>query len=150
MRKCLHGILAAGLAISTIGAGFPPPVPVPMGSVPGKPSGPVSEAAGVCLTQPVRITLASEQVSFCAPTDQPFSAAEDSASDPAVNYAGLSQLDGYGILNIKATAPGNMPGTGRPVYTSGGIDAYRQAVWDMETARPDRSVSTKPGWRFLE
>ena len=108
----------------------------------------VSAAPGVCLTQPVTITLASEQVSFCAPTSLPFNVVEGNNSDSSVNYAGLTQMDGYGILNIKATAPGNMPGPGRPVYTSDGVAVYREAVWDTETGKADRGVSKGPSGVF--
>lgn len=104
----------------------------------------VSAPPGGCLTQTVRITLASEQVSFCAPTSLSFIVVEDSTSDDSVNYAGLSQLTGYGIVNIKATAFGNTPGTGRPVYAGDGAAAYRQAVWDLENPKTDRSVSDGP------
>jgi hypothetical protein len=67
-----------------------------------------------------------------------------------VDYAGLDQADGYGVFIIKATAPGSAPGIGRPVYTSQAVAAYRQAVWDLETSKPDRSVSKGPSGVFWD
>jgi hypothetical protein len=103
---------------------------------------------GECLTQAVHITLASEQISICAPTSLPFHVVEDSSSDASVHYAGLDQTDGYGIINIKAAAPGTAPGPGRPVYNSGEGFAYRQAVWNLEAAKTDRKVSNGPTGLF--
>ena len=71
-----------------------------------------SAAQGACATQIVRITLAGEQIEFCAPTNQPYTAVEDSAADPVVSYAGLNQTSGIGIINIKATTDGHAPGPG--------------------------------------
>jgi hypothetical protein len=65
-----------------------------------------------------------------------------------VSYAGLDQAEGYGIVNIKATSPGSAPGAGRPVYTSQGAATFRQAVWNMETAKADRRVSSGPSGLF--
>ncbi len=133
VRITLVGLVTLGLVLSTIGA-VNPSAPLP----------------GACLTQSVRISLAGEQVSFCAPSSLPFTIVEDSTSDASVNYAGLAQLDGYGILNIKATAPGNAPGIGRPVYTSDDVVAYRQAVRNVETAKTDRIVSNGPSGVFWD
>jgi len=104
----------------------------------------VSASPNECFTQTVRITLASEQISFCAPTSLPINVVEDSTSDPYVSYAGLDQINGYGIVNIKATTPGNTPGIGRPIYNLGGILEYRQAVWNIESSKTDRMVSNGP------
>ncbi len=156
IRKALYGIMTVGLALSTMGAGSPTAARHSLSErlEPGLTEAPFGRSdqlptvpAG-CLKQIVQITLASEQVGFCAPTDLPFSAVEDSTSDASVNYAGLSQMDGYGIVNIKATAIGNTPGTGRPVYAGDGAAAYRQAVWDLETPKTDRSVSDGPSGVF--
>jgi hypothetical protein len=108
----------------------------------------LSASSGECLTQAVRITLTSEQISLCAPTNLPFNVVEDSVSDPYVSYAGLDQMDGFGIVNIKATAAGNAPGIGRPVYNSGDVVAYRQAVWQIESSKKDRIVSNGPTGLF--
>jgi uncharacterized delta-60 repeat protein len=126
-----------GLALSTMGVGSPLGAGL-------APSGGYSVVPGKCLTQTVRLTLASEQISFCAPSSFPVSVVEDNISDPSVNYAGLDQKDGYGVINIKATLAGNTPGIGRPVYTSDGVIAYRQVVKTIEAARSDRIVSDGP------
>jgi uncharacterized delta-60 repeat protein len=131
VRTTLLGLMTLGLALSTIGAVNPPTAP-----------------PGACLTQAIRISLAGEQVSFCAPANLPYTVVEDSTSDASVNYAGLAQLDGYGIVNIKATAPGNAPGIGRPVYTLDDAVAYRQAVWNQEIVKTDRNVSNGPTGLF--
>ena len=104
----------------------------------------VSASPNECFTQTVRITLASEQISFCAPTSLPIDIVEDSTSDPYVSYAGLDQINGYGIVNIKATTPGNTPGSGRPIYNLDGVLEYRQAVWNIESSKTDRIVSNGP------
>ncbi len=110
---------------------------------------PAPEAADQCLTQTVRITLASEQVSFCAPTSLPINVVEDGTSDSEVSYAGLNQFGDYGFMSIKATSPGNSPGPGWPVYNAGQVSAYRRAVRDLETARTDRTVSAGPSAQLL-
>ena len=145
IRKTLPGILAVGLALATIGAVLPPAAHL---SLSGGDIKAAFAAPGECLTVVVRITLASEQASFCAPTSLPYTVIEDSTSDSSVNYAGLAQRVGYGILNIKATAQASTPGTGRPVYTADGVAAYRQAVWNMETSKTDRVVSNGPSGVF--
>jgi uncharacterized delta-60 repeat protein len=129
MRKFLHGGLALGLALSTLGAARLPASHL---------------SSSDCHTQEVRITLAGEQIRFCTPTGQAFNIVEDNTSDPYVSYAGLNQIEGYGIVNIKATIAGYTPGPGRPVYTSGEAAAYRQAVWELETSKTDRVVSDGP------
>jgi hypothetical protein len=128
IRAALLCMLVVGLTLATSAAGQPP-----AGTFPGAPGG--------CPTQEIRLTLAAQQISFCAPTSRPVHVVEDNRSDPGVAYAGLDQVDGYGVVNIKATSPGSAPGNGRPVYTSGGASAYRRTVWDMEAARTDRRVS---------
>ena len=97
-----------------------------------------------CSTDAVRITLTSEQISFCSPTTLAYNVVEDNRASQAVVYAQLNQLDGYGIVNITATAPGASSGVGRPAYHSGGIDKYRQAIWNIESSKTDRTVSTGP------
>ena len=137
--------MTLGLALSALGAARLPAAHL---HLIGGAMEAVSAAPVACLTQTVRITLASEQVGFCAPASLPFNTIEDSNADAEVNYAGLNQIEGYGIVNIKATAPGNAPGPGRPVYTSGSVAAYRQAVWNMEAAQNDRNVSKGPSGLF--
>ncbi len=146
-RKFLYGLMIAGLALSTLGASLPSAVrpASPAGAVKAAPS-----ASGACLTQVVTITLASEQVSFCSPTSLPVSVVEDGSPDAFVGYAGLAQRDGFGSVNIKATVGGKTPGVGRPVYTPGGVVAYRQTVRDMETARDGRVVSSGPTGLFWD
>ena len=124
-----------------IGAGNPPASRLSL-------SGRLSASVAGCLTQAVRITLASEQISFCAPTSLPFNVVEDSSSDPYVSYAGLDQMDGFGIVNIRATVPGTTPGPGRPIYNSGEVIAYRQAVWKTESSKTDRIASSGPTGLF--
>ena len=119
------------MTLFVVAAGKPP-----AGRSPAVPDG--------CPTQEIRISLAGQQVSFCAPTSRPVHVVQDNLADPGVGYAGLDQTGGYGIVNIKATSPGSSPGSGRPAYTSGGAAAYRQAVWSMEAARTDRGVSGGP------
>jgi CHAP domain len=131
LRAALLWMLVVGLALGTSAAGQPP-----AGRFPAAPGG--------CPTQEIRLSLAAQQVSFCAPTSRPVHVVEDNRSDPGVGYAGLDQGVGYGIVNIKASSPGSAPGIGRPVYTSGELAAYRQAVWSMETAKTDRRVSGGP------
>ncbi len=104
----------------------------------------VSAASTDCPTQPVRLTLASEQIEFCSPTSLPYTAVEDNASVPNVSYGGLDQRDGYGFLSIKAASPGYGPGPGRPAYTPGEVEAYRQAIRQAEVSQSDRSVSDGP------
>jgi uncharacterized delta-60 repeat protein len=133
LRKFLHGALTLGLALSTIGAARLPANRL---------------SSSDCHTQEVRVTLAGEQIRFCAPTRLPLDVVRDSASDPAVHYAGLAQLDGYGFVNIKATLPENIPGIDRPVYTSDGAAAYRRAVWEMESSRKAQIVSDGPAGIF--
>ena len=103
-----------------------------------------SALTGVCATQTIRITLASEQIEFCAPTGLPINVVEDDASNPLAAYAGLNQIDGYGVVTIKAISAGYAPGPGRPVYTSGQVDAYRQTVFQIESSKTDRVVSKAP------
>ena len=152
MRKILYVIMLLGMAFSTFGvraleadsgtrAGTV--VPTVTAANAGMASL-VSASPNECFTQTVRITLASEQISFCAPTSLPINVVEDSTSDPYVSYAGLDQINGYGIVNIKATTPGNTPGIGRPIYNLGGILEYRQAVWNIESPKTDRIVSNGP------
>jgi uncharacterized delta-60 repeat protein len=129
--------MLAGMLFSTMGAA-------------SLPATFASAAQGACATQIVRITLAGEQIEFCAPTNQPYTAVEDSAADPVVSYAGLNQTSGIGIINIKATTDGHAPGPGRPVFYLGGISAYRQAVEELETAKADRTVSNGPTGIFWE
>jgi uncharacterized delta-60 repeat protein len=138
--------MVIGLAFSTLGASrSPAPARQPVSNahllaIPVDP--------GDCPIQTVRITLASEQVAFCAPSSLPYDVVEDSTSDPNANYAGLSQLQDYGILTIKAILPGNRPGPGRPVYLSGEAAIYRLAVMNQETAKTDRLVSNGPAAIF--
>jgi len=92
----------------------------------------------------VRITLTSEQIHFCTPISQPYNVIEDNISDRNVSYAQLNQVSGYGVVNIKSVTPGYSPGIGRPIYDLGGVDEYRQAVWDIESSKTDRVVSNGP------
>jgi hypothetical protein len=158
IRKALHGTMLLGIAFSAFGARNLPAArtleagfetrtetAAPTGSTTGTvTTNPVLESPDRCLTSMVRITIASEQISFCAPTSLPINIVEDSTSDPYVSYAGLDQINGYGIVNIKATTPGNTPGIGRPIYNLGGVVEYRQAVWDIESLKTDRIVSNGP------
>ena len=97
-----------------------------------------------CLTHLVQFTLSSEQISFCAPTIQPYQVVEDRIADPEVVYAQLNQISGYGIVNIRSVNPGNLPGLGRPVYGLGGIVEYRQAIWNVELIKNDQLISSGP------
>ncbi len=125
--KTLHGIVVLGLAFSSIGN------PVHKAAAAAANVSPFSQVSALpaqCLTRPVRLTLASEQLLFCSPTDLPFNVVEDSTTDVHVNYAGLNQLEGYGIVNIRATSPGYAPGPAEPVYHPGRLAEYRQALED--------------------
>jgi hypothetical protein len=133
--------MAFGLALSTLGAGSRSTVRALEATPEASTTGSVLDSPDQCLTKVVRITLASEQISFCAPTSLPINIVEDSTSDPYVSYAGLDQINGYGIVNIKATTSRNSPGIGRPIYNLGGIVEYRRAVWDIESPKTDRVVS---------
>ena len=144
-RKALHGIVVLGLIFSTIGAGSQPITLAPeaeTGTTPdASTTGPVSDSPNQCLTEVIRITLASEQIYFCTPISQPYNVIEDNISDPYVSYAQLNQVNGYGIVNIKSVTPGYTPGIGRPVYDLGGVGEYRRAVWTIESLKTDRVVS---------
>lgn len=105
-------------------------------------------ASGSCALQTVRITLAGEQIEFCAPTSQRFKAVEDDVSVPQVSYAGLDQVNGLAFVAIQATNPGYAPGMGLPVYEAGELAGYRQDVWAGEAARTDRNVSKGPIGNF--
>jgi len=148
IRKALHGVMVLGLALSTIGAGSWPAVhalEAEPGTTPdASTTGRVPDSTNQCLTKVVRITLASEQIHFCTPISQPYNVIEDNISDRNVSYAQLNQVNGYGVVNIKSVTPGYSPGIGRPVYDLGGVDEYRQAVWDIESSKTDRVVSNGP------
>jgi hypothetical protein len=135
INKHLHTsllcMLVVELAFATTAADY-----LPTGRLPDSPGG--------CRTQEIRLSLAGQPLSFCAPTSRPVQVVEDNLADPGVSYAGLDQVEGYGIVNIRASLPGSTPGIGRPVYTSGGAAAYRQAAWEIETAKADRKVSSGP------
>ena len=64
------------------------------------------------------------------------------------SYAGLNQMEGYGIVNIKATSPGHAPGVGRPEYTAGQVAEYRRNVWNTESSKSDWVVSSGPEGHF--
>jgi hypothetical protein len=132
------------LALSSIGAGNPSATRQPGTILSGSSTNRLSASLGGCFSQEIRVTLASEQVSFCAPNRQPFNVIEDNLSDAYVAYAGLNQVKGYGIVNIRATSSEHVPGTGRPMYTSGEVAAYRQAVWKIESSKTDRLVTSGP------
>jgi hypothetical protein len=101
-----------------------------------------------CSTQPVRVTLAAEQVSFCSPTSLSLNIVEDSLSDFHISYAGLNQINGYGIVNIKVTSLGHTPGMGKPIYYLGNLARYRQDVWDTVSANQDLHVTDGPSGIF--
>ncbi len=131
--KALSGIMALGLAFSPLGR-------------PGQ-QFEAASALGLtsdCTTQVVRITLASEQISFCSPTSLPFTTFEDNLTVPEVGYAGLDQVDGYGVVDIRSTAPGNHPGPHMPVYNAGKLDEYLQAIRDLKSLQPDHRLSNAP------
>ncbi len=131
------------MVFSTLGASSPAAVrPSPAEVIPA--------STDTCATQTVRITLASEQIEFCAPTSLPINVVEDNISVPNVSYAGLDQLDGYGFIGIKATSPGYAPGIDMPVYNAGEVVKYRQDVWDSESAKTDRLVSNGPSAVFWD
>jgi hypothetical protein len=90
------------------------------------------------------VTLAGEQIRFCAPSAAKFSVAEDSASDQYSSYAALNQSSGYAYVNVKSTLPGYTPGIGRPIYQAGSIESYRQSILNSESAKPDRKVTAGP------
>jgi uncharacterized delta-60 repeat protein len=140
--KALNGLLILGMAFAPIGApaGALPLPASAAGSLSFLSSPPSSTA---CPTQVVRLTLASEQISFCSPTALEINVVEDNLSDPDVNYAGLNQLDGYAIVNIRATAPGQSPGPDLPVY-SGSVADYRQAIILNDSSQPNWTVSVGP------
>ncbi len=148
IRKALHGIVVLGLTFSPIGPVSQPAVHALEGETGTRPdtstTGLIPDSPNQCLTNVVRITLASERINFCAPTSQLSNIIEDNISDPNVSYAQLNQVNGYGIVNIKSVVPGYTPGLGRPVYDLGGIDEYRQTVWTLESSKTDRVVSNGP------
>jgi hypothetical protein len=147
-RIVVHGIVVFGLTFLTIGAGSQPNVHArgaeTRTALYASTTGLIPDSPNQCLTKVVQITLASEQINFCAPTSQLSNIIEDNISDPNVSYAQLNQVDGYGIVNIKSVTPGYTPGIGRPVYDLGGVDEYRQAVWKIESSKTDRVVSNGP------
>jgi hypothetical protein len=144
VSKVIGGISVLGLVFSVIGAARQPAVlalettadTFTKVAVPGPPVD--------CSTRDVRLSLASEQISFCSPTRQPIQLVEDDISDPEVSYAQLNQVNGYGLVNIKSVAAGYSPGIGRPGYNLGAVDKYRQEVWAIETSKKDRGLSTGP------
>ncbi|MBE3143094.1 MAG: CHAP domain-containing protein, partial [Planctomycetes bacterium] len=148
IRNTLHGIVVLGLALSAMGATSRPAaqtLEAETGITPdASTTGRVPDSTNQCLTKVVRITLASEQIHFCTPISQPYNVIEDNISDRNVSYAQLNQVNGYGVVNIKSVTPGYSPGIGRPVYDLGGVDEYRQAVWDIESSKTDRVVSNGP------
>jgi hypothetical protein len=105
--------------------------------------------SGDCLTKVIRITLALQQISFCAPTSQAFQVVEDNIAVPEVPYAQLNQTNGYGIVNIKAANPGYAPGLGKPIFAGDG-EAYRQAVRNQESTSTDLVVSDGPSAVFWD
>jgi uncharacterized delta-60 repeat protein len=119
--KALNGVWVLGLLL----------FPANLGAHP-------SRLEAECATQVVRLTLANEQIQFCAPTSLPFTAIEDNLTIPQVAYAGLNQLDGYATFNIRAALPGAQPGPGMPVYMAGQVDAYRQAAHDLAASSSGR------------
>ena len=130
--KALRGILVLGLASSLLGIQARPA------------AASASPYSLTCATQPVRLSLASEQITFCSPTSLPFSAVEDSLSDPNVNYAGVSQLQGYAFANIRAVASDNASGPSMPFYTAGDLEGYRQAVRQSQAAQTNSRLSAAP------
>ena len=127
IRNSLYGIMLLGMALAPIGIMRAP-----------------ASETGKCLTKVVSITLASQQISFCAPTSQPFQVVEDNLAVPEVPYAQLSQVSGFGMVNIKSASPGYAPGIDTPVYTAGAVDAYRQTVRNMESTNTNLVVSDGP------
>ena len=127
LRSSLGGILLAGLVL---------PAPFTHRTV--------QAAPGTCNTQTVRVSLADEQISFCAPTGQPFLVVQDGDSVPEIPYAQLNQENGYGILNVKAIAPGSTPGFGRPVYKPGQLGAYQKAVRNLQSSQKNQQTSSGP------
>jgi uncharacterized delta-60 repeat protein len=131
------------MVFSTLGASQP-------AAARNSPAEVIPASTDTCATQTVRITLASEQIEFCAPTSLPTNVVEDGASNPQAAYAGLNQIDGYGVVTIKAISAGYAPGPGRPVYTSGQVDVYRQTVLQIESSKTDRVVSNAPTGVFWD
>src|SRR5215472_6383420 len=76
----------------------------------------VQPPSPTCATKSVLVTLAREQISYCAPTALKYNVVEDNASDQYSSYAALDQLAAYASINIKSTMPGYAPGIGRPTY----------------------------------
>ncbi|MHB8628585.1 MAG: CHAP domain-containing protein [Aggregatilineales bacterium] len=101
-----------------------------------------------CATNAVLVTLAGEQISFCAPSAFKFNVVEDNASDQYSSYAALNQLSSYAYVNIKSTTSGHAPGIGRPIYQTGQIDNYRQEVLNSESAKTDRAIRLGPIGQF--
>jgi hypothetical protein len=101
-----------------------------------------------CLNDSIWVTLNSEQIHFCAPTDLPSNIVEDSSSDPNMEYAQFNQAEGFGIINIKAITPGSSTGRGRPIYNAGELARYRQTMWELESSKGDRNVTAGPSGVF--
>ena len=101
-----------------------------------------------CPTYLVFVTLNSEQISFCAPSTLSSNVVEDNLTDPGVAYAQFNQLEGYGSVNIKSIALQISPGAGRPVYDTSGAVGYREAVWNIESSKSDRVISSGPVGMF--
>jgi hypothetical protein len=112
------------------------------------PSPTVVPAGDECPTHTILVTLSAEQIHFCAPTDLPSNVVEDSSSDPDMAYAQFNQVEGFGVINIKAITPGYTTGIGRPVYNAGELDEYRRNVWELESSQGDRNVTTGPSGLF--
>ncbi len=135
--KALNGIVILGMTLF--------PGRVGARSIQNSPtSQPFATDLTQCRTQPVRITLAGEQIIFCAPTTAPFSVVEDDLTDPHAGYAGLDQTEGYGIVNLRATSPSYAPGPNTPVYRTGRVDEYIRSLRDFWASQPDRILSTGP------
>ncbi len=139
--KTLNGIVVLGLAFSSIGNPVHKAAAVAANVSPSSQVSalPASASPGRCA-----LRLASEQILFCSPTDLPVNIVEDSTTDVHVNYAGLNQLEGYGIVNIRATSPGYATGPAEPVYHPGRLAEYRQALEARGSSLPGSLFTDGP------
>lgn len=108
----------------------------------------VNNAQACATNKTVLVTLAGEQISFCAPTALQYNVVEDNASDQFSSYAALSQASGNAYLTVKSTLPDHVPSVGRPVYKTGDIANYRQSIMNSEAAKSDRRITAGPGGVF--
>ena len=149
--KGLRGIMVFGMAFSTLGmqshpakAASGPASPIFL-EAKLSPLEAVSTAASDCATQTVRITLASEQVSFCSPTSLPFSDGGRRSLRSKCKLCRLESSERIRLRQHPLRSHPEMPvGPYMPVYTAGKLDDYRQIVRKRQSAQTNSRLSAGP------